>query len=98
MHAPEGASHVLHRVVEPDADRDELREVQLQGTMHFAAAEAALRELEGLPDDRSPVVLDLTRVVSASAIGRRLLTEAVERMRADGRDVRVTDPDSVLGG
>ncbi len=97
MHAPEVATHVLYGVVEPDTDGDGVREVQLQGTMHFAAAEAALRELEGLPDDRSPVVLDLTRVVSASAIGRRLLTEAVERMRADGREVLVTDPDGVLG-
>jgi glutaminase len=98
MHAPELATHVLHGVVEPDTDGDGTREVQLQGTMHFAAAEAALRELEGLPDEPGPLVLDLSRVVSASSIGRRLLTEAIERMRADGREVRVADPDGVLGG
>lgn len=95
MHAPEVASHVLHSVIEPDADNDELREVQLQGTMHFAAVEVALRELAALPDDE-PLVLDLSRVASATAVGRSLLLEAVERMRADGREVRVADPDGVL--
>ncbi|MGC5076295.1 glutaminase A [Agrococcus sp. DT81.2] len=97
MHAPEVASHVLYGVVEPDADGDELREVQLQGTMHFAAVEVALRQLEALPDGE-PLVLDLSRVASATAVGRSLLNEAVERMRADGREVRVTDPDGVLEG
>ncbi|MFA4841528.1 MAG: glutaminase A [Agrococcus sp.] len=97
MHAPEVASHVLYGVVEPDADGDELREVQLQGTMHFAAVEVALRELEALPDNE-PLVLDLSRVASASGVGRRLLLEAVERMRADGREVRLTDPDGLLEG
>ena len=97
MHAPEVASHVLYGVVEPDADGDDLREVQLQGTMHFAAVEVALRELAELPDDE-PLVLDLSRVASATEVGSSLLREAVERMRADGREVRVTDPDGVLGG
>lgn len=95
MHAPEVASHVLYGVVEPDADGDGVREVQLQGTMHFAAVEVALRELAALPDDE-PIVLDLSRVASATAVGRSLLLEAVERMRADGREVQVTDPDGVL--
>ncbi|GAA1423935.1 glutaminase A [Agrococcus citreus] len=95
MHAPEVASHVLYGVVEPDADGDGVREVQLQGTMHFAAVDVALRELAALPDDE-PIVLDLTRVASATVVGRSLLNEAVERMRADDREVRVTDPDGLL--
>lgn len=95
MHAPEVASHVLYGVVEPDADGDGLREVQLQGTMHFGAVEVALRELEQVPDDE-PLALDLSRVASATEVGRRLLLEAVERLRADGREVRVADPDGVL--
>ncbi|MCR8670533.1 glutaminase [Agrococcus sp. HG114] len=98
MHAPEVASHVLHGVVEPDRDGDGRREVQLQGTMHFAAAEVAVRELQQLPDDGAPVVLDLSRVASTNAIGRRLLTEAVERMRGDGHEVEVADPDGHLAG
>ncbi|WP_072314631.1 glutaminase A [Agrococcus sp. Marseille-P2731] len=97
MHAPEVASHVLYGVVEPDADGDGLREVQLQGTMHFAAVEVALRELEEVPDGES-FVLDLSRVASATDVGRRLLLEAVERMRADRREVRITDPHDILGG
>jgi len=95
MRAPEVASHVLHGVVEPDADGDGLREVQLQGRMHFSAVEVALRALEELPDDE-PIVLDLSRVASATDVGGRLLLEAVERMRADGREVRVADPDGLL--
>jgi len=98
MHAPEVASHVLYGVVEPDADGDGIREVQLQGTMHFAAVEVALRELDRVPEDGSPVGLDLSRAASATAIGRRLLLEAVERMRGEGREVRVTDPDGLLDG
>ncbi|WP_306231685.1 glutaminase A [Agrococcus beijingensis] len=96
MHAPEVASHVLYGVVEPDDDGDGMREVQLQGTMHFAAAEVAVRELAELPDDGAPIVLDLSRAASATDVGRRLLLEAVERMRAEGREVEVADPDGVL--
>ncbi|KAA6436199.1 glutaminase [Agrococcus sediminis] len=98
MHAPEVASHVLYGVVEPDADGDGVREVQLQGTMHFAAVEVTLRELEELPDDDAPIVLDLSRTASATEVGRRLLREGVERMREDGREVRVADPDGLLDG
>ncbi|SDS04205.1 glutaminase [Agrococcus carbonis] len=96
MHAPEVAAHVLYGLVEPDDDADGLREVRLQGTMHFAAAEAALRELEAVPDDGAPVVVDLSRVGSANAVGRRMLREGVERLRRDGHEVRVEDPDGVL--
>lgn len=96
MQAPEVASHVLYGVVEPDDDGDGMREVQLQGTMHFAAAEVALRELELVPEDGKPVVVDLSRVASANDVGRRMLREGIRRLRADGHDVRVDDPDGLL--
>ncbi len=98
MHAPEVASHVLYGVLEPDADGDGIREVQLQGTMHFAAVDVALRELAQLPQDGAPIGLDLSRAASATVVGRDLLLEAVERLRADGHEVRVTDPDGLLEG
>ncbi|MCH1881739.1 glutaminase [Agrococcus sp. ARC_14] len=96
MQAPEIASTVLHGVVEPDDDGDQLREVRLQGTMHFAAAEVALRQLEQVPEDAAPVVLDLTRVSSANDVGRRMLREGVRRLQLDGHQVRVDDPNGVL--
>lgn len=96
MQAPEVASHVLYGVVEPDDDGDGVREVQLQGTMHFAAAEVALRELERVPDDGAPVVVDLSRVASTNDVGRRMLREGIRRLQRDGHDVRVSDPDRLL--
>ena len=51
-----------------------------------------------MPDDGAPVVLDLSRAASATEVGRRLLREGVERMREDGREVRVADPDGLLDG
>ncbi|HET8868214.1 MAG TPA: glutaminase [Agrococcus sp.] len=98
MQAPEVASQVLYGVIEPDADGDQVREVQLQGTMHFAAAEVALRELERVPDDGAAVVVDLSRVSAANDVGRRMLREGVRRLRRDGHDVRVADPEGILEG
>ncbi|WP_206447845.1 glutaminase [Agrococcus sp. KRD186] len=98
MQAPELASHVLHGVVDPDDDGDRMREVNLQGVMHFAAAEVALRELERVPEDAAPVLVDLSRVSSANDVGRRMLREGVRRLRRDGHDVRVADPDGILEG
>lgn len=97
MATPEVASHVVHGVIEPEEGHGS-REVQLQGVVHFAAAEAALRALARLPDDGAPVVLELSRVPSANDIGRRMLREGMRRMGADGRAVSVVDPDGVLEG
>lgn len=63
------------------------------GSVHEAAACAVAED--GLPI--RTVVLNLERVDRVTAVGRRLIDEGVDRLRADGVAVEVVDPDGLLG-
>ncbi|OYN92807.1 glutaminase [Parenemella sanctibonifatiensis] len=101
MQAPEAASHVLHSLgdtPETDKDGDGVRQMQLQGSLHFAASEAALRELARIPEDDTIIEIDLDRVTAINSVGKRMLREGVRRLRLDGHEVRVLDGQQHLGG
>ncbi len=68
------------------------RTFRLQGPMTFASAEQVLRRLAEIPPGPGEVTLDLSRVSSVNASGRRMLLEAMRRLGVDGHVVGLADP------
>ncbi|MFC7957974.1 L-glutaminase [Rhodococcoides kroppenstedtii] len=78
---------------------------ELQGDIRFAGAENIMNRVlddtephdaESAADGGDPVTFDLepARAINGAAI--RLLTELIERLRGDGRDVHVDDPNGLM--
>lgn len=65
---------------------------RLQGPMTFASAEKAVRRLAEIPEDTAEVRIDLSRVSSVDGTARRMLLEAMRRLRNDGHPVSLVDP------
>lgn len=72
----------------------ELR-VELQGAVRFSGAESILDALSH-DTGTGTVVFDASRVDRFSDVGRRMLLEGMRRIKLDGRDVVLVDPDGVL--
>ncbi len=68
------------------------RTFRLQGPMTFASAEQVIRRLAEIPSGASEVTIDLSRVSSVNASGRRMLLEAMRRLATDGHTVGLADP------
>lgn len=68
----------------------------LQGVVQFSGAETVLDRLSSDTIDASTVILDLTRVDRFSDVGRRMILEGLRRLKLDGYNVAVIDPDTVL--
>lgn len=88
MGAPALAAGVVRR--HESADGGE--RLDLQGTVHFAAAERVLREMATIEPGDSEVYLDLTRMTELDDTGRRMLEEGIRRLELDGHRVRVQRP------
>lgn len=88
---PHGTSAVRGRTVAGDATVYEI-----QGVIRFGAAEAILDRLAADVIATAAVTLDLARVDRFSDVGRRMVLEALRRLRLDGFDVAVVDPGAVL--
>ena len=69
---------------------------EISGDLRFAEVERVMRSFQCEPQGDSPVVLDLTRVHHVNDIARRVLVEGIRRLHADGHEVRLVDPTSVL--
>ncbi|MBY6366632.1 glutaminase A [Rhodococcoides corynebacterioides] len=70
---------------------------ELQGDIRFVGAENIMsRVLDDSTDGGDPVTFDLepARAINGAAI--RLLTELIDRLRGDGRDVHVEDPNGLM--
>lgn len=70
---------------------------EVTGDLRFVEAERVMRSFETEAPGPGPVVVDLTRVHRVKDIARRVLLESLRRLHLDGHDVRLVDPDEVLG-
>ncbi len=70
--------------------------VRLQGTVNFTAAENILHELNSHTLGGSRLVLDVSRVTSFNRMGRRMIKEGLRRLREDGFQCSIYDPDGVV--
>lgn len=70
--------------------------VELQGPINFTAAEIIVNRLMKIPSDGSAVVFDVSRVGMVNEIGRKMVLEAMRRLRSDGHTIFLRDPEGVL--
>ena len=70
----------------------EVHLIRLQGALQFASAERALRSLMEIEAGTTPVVVDLTRVVSINGAAREMLAQAMRDLHAQGHPTTLVDP------
>lgn len=89
MAAPATSANVIrrHEVV------DGRTILELQGAIHYAAAEHVLRVMETIEPGSGPILLDLSRVTDVNDVGGRMAEEGVRRLELDGHDVEVVTPE-----
>jgi len=92
----------LHLMEAPEAGRSSVRQpsaesvYEVAGDLRFVEAERVLRALESEAEGDGVVVLDLHRAHRVSDVARRMLLEGVRRLRLDGHEIRLVDPDGLL--
>ena len=70
--------------------------IQLQGAMNFSAAENFLFTVTDHDFTGEKVVLDISRVPMFRPMGRRLVKEGLRRIRDNGFQVAIYDPEDIL--
>lgn len=93
--AGDATVHTFRRQV--GAQGEPVVQIALQGPLRFAQAERVLRTFAEIPESRMPVAVDLGRVTSADRVARRMVSEGVRLLEADGHPVDVDDPAGILG-
>ncbi|MBC9956451.1 glutaminase [Yimella sp. cx-51] len=73
-----------------------VRILSLQGDLRFSGAELVLREIAEDDTDLERLVLDLRRVSSIDRVAGVMLAEGLRRVREDGSQVTLADPERVL--
>lgn len=70
--------------------------IRLQGKVNFSAAESILYDLGHYDFAGQRLVLDIERVSSFNRMGRRLVKEGLRRLREEGFEVAIYDPEDIL--
>lgn len=70
--------------------------IRLQGKVNFSAAESILSEIADQDFTGQRLVLDISKVSSFNRMGRRLIKEGLRRLREDGFEVAIYDPEDIL--
>lgn len=98
LHVMEGtpsAQTILQRRYVAD-EQKQVIVFELVGALQFAEAEMLLRLLEQEPLDVNTLIFDLNNLAFIHDVGERMLLEAFDRLRADGHQISVVDPDHLL--
>ncbi|WJK37656.1 STAS domain-containing protein [Solwaraspora sp. WMMA2065] len=75
---------------------DATRVLRLQGGIHFAGAERIVREVVESAPSEPRVVLDVSLVHSIDDVSRRMLLEVARRLRLNGHEVYLVDPEMMI--
>ncbi len=70
--------------------------IALQGMVNFPTAENVLHELGEHRLTSDKIVLDLSRVTGFNRMGRRVVKEGLRRLREEGYQCAIYDPDTVM--
>lgn len=70
--------------------------VTVQGLVNFTGAESILRVLGDYDFEDGRVVLDVSNMIESNPMGRRMIKEAMRRIRDEGHDIAVIDPERDL--
>lgn len=81
------------RSIAHDDDRTVIR---LQGMINFTAAENILHELAHHSLGGEELVLDVSRVTTFNRMGRRMVKEGLRRLREQGYECAIYDPEGVV--
>ncbi len=69
---------------------------KLQGVLQFTEAERLLRKLQDEKQGNHTIVFDLSHISLVNDVGRRMLLDGIDRLRADGHDVALIDPEHII--
>lgn len=88
------------RVIVNDHDvteiKPEVKIYKLQGVLQFTEAERLLRKLQEEDKGHSTLIFDLSHISLVNDVGRRMLLDGIDRLRADGHDVALIDPEQIV--
>ena len=70
--------------------------IRLQGAVNFTAAENILHEMKAHSFGGTRLVLDVSRVTSFNRMGRRMVKEGLRRLREEGFECVIFDPEGVV--
>ncbi len=70
--------------------------INLQGPVNFTAAENILHELEKHDFTGRRLILDVSRVSGFHRMGRKMVKEGLRRIREEGFEVAIYDPEDVM--
>ncbi|MBM6588694.1 glutaminase [Brevibacterium sp. RIT 803] len=97
MDAPEPARSIIRRDRRfVDSQGVMVRICSLQGLIQWSGAENVIRTMDAPESNVEAFVLDLRRVNEINGVARRMLTEAMSRLKEDGKRIALMDPEDML--
>ncbi len=98
LHLLEGvpSSRVIVNDHDVEQIRPDVKVYKLHGVLQFTDAERLLRKLQEEDQDSGTIILDLSHISLVNDVGRRMLLDGIDRLRADGHNVALVDPENIV--